>query len=118
MNERIKEVRKSLGMSQEKFGEKLGVTKGAISRMELGTYSITDTMFKLICSEYNVNEEWLRTGEGTMFKEEDFFFDLGYYSQKATDLDKAIIIEWMKLPEKKKASIYDFWKKVIQKTGE
>lgn len=64
MNERIKLLRKEENLNQEDFGKRLGVTKTAISKMELGTYNVTDTMIKLICSEFNVNEDWLRTGEG------------------------------------------------------
>lgn len=67
MNERIKQLRKRMNLNQEEFGKRLGVTKTAISKMELGTYNITDTMLKLICSEFNINENWLRTGEGEMF---------------------------------------------------
>ena len=65
--ERIKLIRKSLGVTLEKFGEPLGVTKAAISRLENNVNSITDQMVLSICREYNVNEEWLRTGEGEMF---------------------------------------------------
>ena len=67
MNSRIKEIRKAKGLSQEKFGEQLGVTKTSISKMELGTYNVTESMIKLICSEFNVSEEWLRYGDGDMF---------------------------------------------------
>lgn len=67
MNKRIKELRKSLNLTLEKFGERLGVTKMTISRLENGVNSVTDQMFKSICREFNVNEEWLRTGEGEMF---------------------------------------------------
>lgn len=76
MNDRIKEVRKSQKLTQEKFGEKLGVTKTAISKMELGTYSVTDTMIRLIASTFNVNEEWIRTGNGDMFTPHDIDEDL------------------------------------------
>lgn len=65
--ERIKEVRKSLGLTLDKFGDKLGVTKQTVSRIENGINNVTDQMTKSICREYNVNEEWLRTGEGEMF---------------------------------------------------
>lgn len=66
MNERIKKLRREENLNQEDFGKRLGVTKTAISKMELGTYNVTDTMIKLICSEFNVNENWLRTGEGVI----------------------------------------------------
>ena len=65
--ERIKLIRKSLGVTLEKFGEPLGVTKAAISRLENNVNSITGQMVLSICREYNVNEVWLRTGEGEMF---------------------------------------------------
>lgn len=67
MNERIKQLRKELGLTLDKFGEKIGVGKTAISKIENGDRSVTDQMFKSICREFNVREEWLRTGEGEMF---------------------------------------------------
>lgn len=71
MKERIRELRKALGLSGEKFGESLGLTKMSISNIENGHYNITDQTIKLICSIYNVNENWLRTGEGAMFNNID-----------------------------------------------
>ena len=71
MNARIKELRKSLGLTMEKFGERRGVTKMTISRIESGVNNITEQMIKSICREFNVNEEWLRAGEGEMFKPMD-----------------------------------------------
>lgn len=73
--ERIKDVRNSLGLTLEKFGEKLGVTKTAISRIEKGERSLTEQMTKSICREFSVNYMWLTTGEGEMFVEsdDDFF---------------------------------------------
>ena len=65
--ERIKAVRKSLGLTLEKFGEKIGVTKVAISNLENGHRNLTEQMTKSICREFNVSDEWLRTGEGEMF---------------------------------------------------
>lgn len=73
--ERIKDVRNSLGLTLEKFGEKLGVTKTAISRLEKGERSLTEQMTKSICREFSVDYIWLTTGEGEMFVEtdDDFF---------------------------------------------
>ena len=73
--ERIKDVRNSLGLTLEKFGEKLGVTKTAISRLEKGERSLTEQMTKSICREFSVDYMWLITGEGEMFVEsdDDFF---------------------------------------------
>ncbi len=67
MNERIKILRKQLGLTLEKFGERLGVGKTAINKLEKGENNVTDQMFKAICREFDVNEEWLRSGKGDMF---------------------------------------------------
>ena len=65
--ERVKAVRKDLNMTLESFGKRLGVTKTAISNIENGARCLTDQMLLAICREFNVNENWLRTGEGDMF---------------------------------------------------
>lgn len=64
--QRIKEIRKSQGLTMEKFGRELGVGKTAISKLEKGENKLTDQMAKSICREFNINEEWLRTGSGNM----------------------------------------------------
>lgn len=66
--QRVRELRKELGLTLEKFGKHLGVGKTAISKIENGENNLTDQMILAICREYNINEEWLRTGEGEMFK--------------------------------------------------
>ncbi len=72
MSERIVELRKALGLTMEKFGERLGVKKSAVNKWEKGENNITDQMVKLICREFNVDPYWLETGEGEMFIEADF----------------------------------------------
>ncbi|MDO4331781.1 MAG: helix-turn-helix transcriptional regulator [Eubacteriales bacterium] len=69
--ERVKEVRKELGLTLEKFGEKIGVTKTAISRIEKGERGCTEQMTKAICREFSVDYIWLTTGDGEMFVESD-----------------------------------------------
>lgn len=71
MNERIKELRKALKISQDIFGARVGVTGGAISRIESGNNKLTDQMVKAICREFNADYIWLTTGEGEMFVESD-----------------------------------------------
>ena len=70
-NERIKQVRQSLGLSQAKFAKDIAISNGYIAGIELGNRKSNDRIVKLICSTYNVNEQWLRTGEGDMFIESD-----------------------------------------------
>lgn len=69
--ERVKKVRKSLNLTLEKFGEKVGVTKQTVSRIENGVNNLTEQMIKSICREFNVDYIWLTTGEGEMFIEFD-----------------------------------------------
>ena len=67
MKGRIKEVRKALKLSQDEFGRRLGVTRGAITNLELNKVEPKPLFIDLLCREFNVNEDWLRTGEGEMF---------------------------------------------------
>lgn len=67
MNKQFYLLRKDLNLSQEQMGKKLGVTRSSISNMETGRFKITDTMVKLICNEFGVNEKWLRNGTGKMY---------------------------------------------------
>lgn len=69
--ERIREVRSTLGLTLEKFGDRLGVTKVAISNIEKGNRNLTEQMTKAICREFNVDYMWLTTGDGEMFIDND-----------------------------------------------
>ena len=69
MKDRIKKIRKTLGLSQEAFGARIGVSKTAISRAEAGLNNVSDMTIKSICREFNVQEEWLRNGTGDMLAE-------------------------------------------------
>ena len=69
MGERVKELRTALGLSGEKFGEKIGVKRSAISDIERGRNNLSEQNILAICREFNVNENWLRYGMGEMFKD-------------------------------------------------
>ena len=69
--ERIREVRKALGLTLEKFGEKIGMKKNSVSQLENGKNSVTEQVVKAICREYNVDYMWLTTGDGEMFIDTD-----------------------------------------------
>lgn len=68
--ERVRTLRKALGLNMEKFGERIGMAKTSISSIENGYSELTRRVAVAICREYNVSENWLETGEGEMFKEE------------------------------------------------
>lgn len=69
--ERIREVRKTLGLTLEKFGEKIGMKKNSVSQIENGKNSVTEQVVKSICREFNVDYIWLTTGDGEMFVDTD-----------------------------------------------
>ena len=69
MGERVRELRKTLRLSGEKFGEKIGLKKVAVSQIETGRNNLSEQNILAICREFNVNEDWLRYGTGEMFKD-------------------------------------------------
>ena len=68
MKERIKELRKTLGKTQTEFGAAIGIKGNTVTNYENGLRNPSDAIINSICREFNVNETWLRTGEGDMFK--------------------------------------------------
>lgn len=115
--ERVKSVRKKRELTLEKFGERLGVTKTAISRIEKGDRSLTEQMFKSICREFGVNEVWLRTGEGgddnmfTKISEDDrFSLNLGKLSQSDNEFAKNMLNVIAETEPEKLKIIEDFMK--------
>ena len=69
MNERLKKLRKTLDLTQQAFSDKLGVKRNTVGQWEIGRNEPGDAIIFSICREFNVNEEWLRTGSGEMFIE-------------------------------------------------
>ena len=72
-NERVRLIRKSekVNLTQEKFGERIGLKKNSVSQIESGINSLTDQVRKAICREFGVDYGWLTTGVGEMFAETD-----------------------------------------------
>jgi transcriptional regulator with XRE-family HTH domain len=67
MIERIRAVRKQLGINQGEFARRIGLTQTAMSMIEVGKSRLTEKNIKLICATFNINETWFRTGKGPMF---------------------------------------------------
>ena len=113
MNERVKELRTALGLSAEKFGAKIGVTRSAISKMELGVCNISEQSIISICREFNVNEEWLRHGTGEMFndlsQDEELAYIVGQALPQADDFVKDTFIALGRLSQE---FTVDDWKVV------
>ena len=69
LNLRLKKIRKNLKLTQDAFGERLGITGSAISKLESGASGITEQLIKSICKEFHVDYVWFTTGKG-----DDMFF--------------------------------------------
>lgn len=69
-NQRIKELRMKLGLSQAKFAKAISISNGYIAGIELENRNVNDRLIKLISATFNVSEKWLKTGEGNMFNEQ------------------------------------------------
>jgi transcriptional regulator with XRE-family HTH domain len=76
MRERLKLIRKKLGLNQTEFARLIGLRQTALSMIEVGTTALTNKNIKLICATFNVNEQWLRTGEGEMFESSPYVKEL------------------------------------------
>ena len=116
--ERVKEIRKSLGLTLEKFGEKLGVKKGAISAIENNNRNLTEQMAKSICREYNVNYDFLTYGDGEMFDDlPQTVIDELCAQYNLSDSEKAIIEMYVSLPEDFRQLLKERTTELLRKQG-
>lgn len=114
--ERIKVIRKELGLTLEKFGEKLGVTKTTISRIEKGVNNLTDQMARSICREYNVDYDYLMYGEGDMFTDlPKTIVDELCMQFDLDDFDRAVVEMYLDLPAELRQAIKAKVKDMAQK---
>ncbi len=114
--ERIKAIRKELGLTLEKFGEKLGVTKTTISRIEKGVNNLTDQMARSICREYNVDYDFLMYGEGEMFTDlPKTIVDELCMQFDLDDFDRAVVEMYLDLPAELRQAIKAKVKDMVQK---
>jgi len=114
--ERIKAIRKELGLTLEKFGEKLGVGKTAISKIEKNERNLTDQMAKAICREYNVDYDYLMYGEGDMFTDlPKTIVDELCMQFDLDDFDRAVVEMYLDLPAELRQAIKAKVKDMVQK---
>lgn len=97
--ERVKEIRQALDLTLEKFGEKLGVQRSAISKIEKDRVTLSEQMAKSICREYNVSYDFLIYGEGDMFDDlPETILDELCQQYDLDELDRALIDAYISLP--------------------
>ena len=121
VNERIKEIRKSKELTMDKFGECIGVTKAAISKIEKGERGVTEQMVKSICREFGYNEKWLRDGiePKKPVIDEDMEYgqicaELGINDNRA----KQIILNYGRFSPDDKKIFWEYIDRLIDTTGQ
>lgn len=116
--ERVREIRKALNLTLEKFGMKLGVGKQAISKIEKGENSLTDQMAISICREYNVNYDYLMNGEGEMFDTLPQTILEELCKQYDLDgFDKILLEMYLEMTESQRDVLKQTIREMIQKIG-
>lgn len=116
--ERIREVRKALGLTLEKFGEKIGMKKNSVSQLENGKNSVTEQVVKAICREYNVDYMWLTTGDGEMFidTDDDFIERIERIMAGEDEARKSLFKFMLELSDEDIAALDRLMKKAIEFT--
>ena len=117
INQRIKHLRKDLlKLTQTELGDKLGLGKTAISKMESNTSTVTEQNKKMICKEFNVSYAWLMEGIGEVFIEtEDLFIDLLAKEYDLDELQVRLIEKFVKLDKENREAFMNFLKDVFLK---
>lgn len=123
MNSRIKEVRKAKGLSQAAFGAPFGANRDMINNVENGRAAVSDIMVSSICRTYDVNERWLRTGEGEMFvqisrDQEIMDFVADTMQDDEDNFRRRFLLALSRLPEERWADIEDFARQITAENKE
>lgn len=119
MNNRLKSLRKELGLTQQEFADRIGIKRNAVTNYEVGRNAPADMVVSLICREFNVNEECLRRGVGEMFAAvpQDAIDELcAQYSLDA--FDRALIQEYLKMPAESRKALKDYIRNVMKRVSD
>lgn len=119
MNERLRQLRRSMDYTQEEFAKKIGIKRNTLANYETGRNEPIDAVFFSICREFDVNEEWLRTGEGEMFIQASEF-SLNEYAEKnnLSELEFDILRGYMELDSDIRKKVLSYFKTIFNKHSE
>ena len=109
MNNRLKEVRKQLGLTQQELANKLSVNYNSVSQWERGVSNITDRVINQICSLFNVNKEWFVNGNGEMFKvnNQEVIDNLNERLDGLSEAEIEFLRKWLQLSYEERVYIFD-----------
>lgn len=113
MGERIKEIRKFFNLTQQEFADRIGVKRNTVATYEMGRSAPSDSALSLICREFNINEKWLRTGNGKMLNP-DSKSELSALAKKYDLSDNAYVLveKFLNLKKEQRNVLIDFIKDV------
>jgi len=112
---RILELRKKLKLNQTDFGKRIGVTRSAVCNYENGSRSIGEQVILAICREFGVDEFWLRTGEGEMFRQENQdIVERLTMEYKLTKQEQSLITSFLKLSSNERAAIMQYVANLVE----
>ena len=116
INKRILQLRKNLGLSGTAFGEYIGIKKSTVSSIENGDSSVTEGHIKLICTTWDVSENWLRNGQGEMFNpvKDDLDYMIAKYGGDLSPQIEALIKTFLTLTDEEKKAVDSIYEKIIQ----
>lgn len=114
MNKRVKLLRDTLNLSQEEFGNRIGITRSSVSNIEKGTRNMSDQTIKSICREFKVDYFWLTEGTGEMFTDlPETLVDELADEYDLSETDKLIVLRYLQLPKEKRDVVVDYLKSIF-----
>ena len=114
MNERIKQIRRELGLTQQEFADRIGLKQNSIALIESGKRNISDQAVLSICREYGINEEWLRTGKGEkMAPDASDELEALVKRYDLSNADQVLIEKYINLKAGSRETIIDFITDVV-----
>lgn len=119
IGDRIYYLRKELNLSQEAFGNKIGIRKASVSLIEKGKNNPSEQTIKSISREFNVNYSWLVNGSGDVFsKTDDALFEALAEEYNLSEIHMRMVKEFLKLDDHDKAVFVKYLENVFLKSGE
>lgn len=121
LKDRIKLIRKNAGLTQEAFAQQLGIKRNTVATYETTPKIPMESIITSICREFNVNENWLRTGEGEMYcyaNDDDEF--QAALNEIGTDdpMAKQVILNYWHMSNSEKELFWNFINRLLKEKGD
>lgn len=113
MKDRLKQIRSALNLTQVAFADKLNISRSIIATYEGGHAPVSERNIADICDKFNINEQWLRTGEGPMFRQQSdidnmLAAEVAKLLRSEDEFTKKLIYTYLSLPDDAKDKVKEF----------